>query len=82
MSRGKGKGGPPKVFEIVCADGTVRKVAARSPKAARQIAAKAGFPLNAEMNGRAVRPLPGYSPKDCPDIINPGPAARRGEASR
>lgn len=54
MSKSKGKGGTPKVFAVKGKDGTVGKVIARSPKAAKQIAMSGGFDVASHLNGKAV----------------------------
>lgn len=69
MSKGKGKGGAPKVFAVHGADGAIRSVIARSAKAARQISEQHGFPVAKELNGKAVT-LTKTSPADAKGAIN------------
>lgn len=69
MSKGKGKGGTPKVFAVYGTDGAIRSVIARSAKAARQISEREGFPVSKSLNGQAVT-LTKTSPVDAKGAIN------------
>ena len=69
MSKGKGKGGSPKVFAVTGVGGTGASVIARSAKAARQVARAAGFEIDRDLGSRAILPTE-RSPKFATDALN------------
>ncbi len=68
MSKGKGKGGSPKVFTVVGV-GRCEKVIARSVKAARQVAQATGFELDRTLGRRAIA-LTGLDPRTTVEALN------------
>ncbi len=68
MSRGKG--GPPKVFSVACADRKERKVIARSPKAARMIVERAGYKVDRGLDRRTAIFETAFDPKNTTDALN------------
>ena len=68
MSRGKG--GAPKVFNILCRDNVDRKVIARSPKGARMILERAGFKVTSGLNFRAAVIQTNEDPKTASKALN------------
>ncbi|MBC44167.1 MAG: hypothetical protein CML19_18275 [Pusillimonas sp.] len=66
MSKGKGKGGSPKVYAVIRSEGKGCTVIARSAKAAIQIAKEHGVTI---MQGRAVLPTE-IDPRTATDALN------------
>jgi hypothetical protein len=69
MSKGKGKGGSPKVFAVVGIGGTGASVIARSVKAARQVAKAVGFEIDRGLGPRAVLATE-IDPRTATDALN------------